>query len=195
MDRGYTDFDRLYQLHRASALFVIRAKSNLKFRRIYPHPVDKETGLRRDQTVTLTGFYSARNYPDKLRRIKYRDAGTEKRLVLLTNNFSIPAITIAELYRHRWQVELFFKMDQATSAHRIVLRHIGECRQDSGLDCRLRLCASRHHQEATQCPGQPLFDPTDFEPDRLKKPIGQLLTKHGQIMEMAVYSNQLNFFD
>jgi len=109
MDRGYTDFERLYQLHLASAFFVIRAKSNLKFRRLYSHPVDKQTGLCCDQTIVLTGFYTAQYYPDHLRRIKYYDAETGKQLVFLTNNFSIPAIIVTELYRCRWQVELFFK--------------------------------------------------------------------------------------
>ncbi len=109
MDRGYTDFERLYQLSLASAFFVIRAKSNLKFRRLYSRPVDKQTGLRCDQIIVLTGFYTAQRYPGRLRRIKYYDTETDKQLVFLTNNFSIPAITVAELYRCRWQVELFFK--------------------------------------------------------------------------------------
>lgn len=109
MDRGYLDFDRLYQLNLASAFFVIRAKANLKFRRLYSCPVDKDAGLRCDQTVVLTGFYSVQHYPDKLRRIKYYDAETNKRFVFLTNNFSLPALTVTELYRFRWQVELFFK--------------------------------------------------------------------------------------
>jgi hypothetical protein len=109
MDRGYTDFERLYQLQQELAFFVIRAKSNLRFRRLYSQPVDKDTGLRCDQTVVLTGFYTAQHYPGKLRRIKYYDAETDKRLVFLTNNFSLPALTITELYRYRWQVELFFK--------------------------------------------------------------------------------------
>jgi len=109
MDRGYLDFERLYQLNLASAFFVIRAKANLKFRRLYSRPVDKDAGLRCDQTVVLTGFYSSQHYPDKLRRIKYYDAETNKRFVFLTNNFNLPALTIAELYRCRWQVELFFK--------------------------------------------------------------------------------------
>ena len=109
MDRGYLDFNRLYQLDQSSAFFVIRAKSNLQFHRIYSHPVDKSTGLRCDQTVTLTGFYTTQYYPDKLRRIKFYDAKTDKQFVFLTNNFSLPALTITELYRNRWQVELFFK--------------------------------------------------------------------------------------
>lgn len=109
MDRGYLDYDRLYQLHKDQALFVIRAKSNLKFRRIYSHHVDKSIGLRCDQTIMLTGFYASQRYPEKLRRIKFYDAKTKKHLVFLTNNFHLPALTITELYRYRWQVELFFK--------------------------------------------------------------------------------------
>jgi len=109
MDRGYLDFERLYHLEQESAFFVIRAKSNLQCRRIYSHAVDKSTGLRYDQTIALTGFYTAQYYPDKLRRIKYYDAQTDKLFVFLTNNFSLPALTITELYRYRWQVELFFK--------------------------------------------------------------------------------------
>lgn len=109
MDRGYLDFERLYQLDQASAFFVIRAKSNLQFRRLYSAAVDKSAGLRCDQTIMLTGFYTAQHYPDKLRRIKFYDAETDKRFVFMTNNFSLPALTITELYRYRWQVELFFK--------------------------------------------------------------------------------------
>jgi len=109
MDRGYLDFERLYPLTHAGAFFVIRAKSNLKCRRIYSQPVDRTTGLGCDQSVRLTGYYSARHYPEKLRRVKYYDAATDKTLVFLTNNFVLPALTIAELYRCRWQVELFFK--------------------------------------------------------------------------------------
>jgi hypothetical protein len=109
MDRGYLDFSRLYQLSQACAYFVIRAKSNLQCRRVYSHPVDKSSGLRCDQTVALTGFYTAQHYPDKLRRIKYYDVETNKQFVFLTNNFTLPALTVTELYRSRWQVELFFK--------------------------------------------------------------------------------------
>ena len=109
MDRGYLDFDRLYTLTVTAAFFVIRAKSNLQCRRLYSHPVDKATGLRYDQTIVFTGFYAAKDYPMKLRRIKYHDATTNKTFVFLTNNFALPALTIAQLYRCRWQVELFFK--------------------------------------------------------------------------------------
>jgi len=109
MDRGYVDFSRLFELDQSKAFFVTRAKSNLQFRRLYSHSVDKTTGLRCDQTIVLTGFYARKDYPAKLRRIKYRDAETGKVFVFLTNNFSLPALTIARLYRHRWKVELFFK--------------------------------------------------------------------------------------
>jgi len=109
MDRGYVDFKRLHTLHQAMAFFVTRAKSNFKSKRRYSRPVSKETGLQSDQTVTLTGFYSKKDYPDVLRRVVYHDAETDKMLVFLTNNFALPALTIAQLYRARWQIELFFK--------------------------------------------------------------------------------------
>jgi hypothetical protein len=109
MDRGYIDFERLYRLHAAGSFFVTRAKSNLKAQRRYSHPVDRSTGLMCDQTIVLTGFYSRQDFDTPLRRIKFKDPETGKRLVFLTNNFALPAITITELYRCRWQVELFFK--------------------------------------------------------------------------------------
>lgn len=109
MDRGYLDFKRLYKIHQSLAFFVTRAKSNFDFKRIYSSRVDKATGVLCDQIVTLRGFYAKKSYPDKLRRIKYYDADKKKRLVFLTNNFLLPAVTIADIYRCRWQVELFFK--------------------------------------------------------------------------------------
>ena len=108
MDRGYLDFERLYVLHQANSFFVTRAKSNFKFKRIYSQPVDKTTGLICDQTIELTVFYSQQAYPERLRRIRYRDA-EGRRLVFLTNHMTLPAPTICDLYRLRWQVELFFK--------------------------------------------------------------------------------------
>lgn len=109
LDRGYVDFKRLWRLHEARAVFVTRAKKNLRYRRVYSAPVDRTTGLICDQTVALTGRTTAEGYPEKLRRIRYRDPETGKTLVFLTNDFSLSALTIAELYRRRWQVELFFK--------------------------------------------------------------------------------------
>ncbi len=109
MDRGYIDFERLHHLHEAGSFFVTRAKSNLKAQRRYSHPVDRSTGLICDQTIVLSGFYSRQDFDTPLRRIRFKDPETGKRLVFLTNNFALSAITITELYRCRWQVELFFK--------------------------------------------------------------------------------------
>ena len=109
MDRGYIDFARLHRLTQAAAFFVVRARANFQFRRLYSHPVDKTTGLRCDQIVVPTGVRSAQSYPEKLRRIAYRDPETGKAYVFLTNNLALPPLTIARLYKCRWQVELFFK--------------------------------------------------------------------------------------
>ena len=109
MNRGYLDFERLYKLNQDKAYFVIRAKKNFKFRRLYSRKVDKITGLRCDQIVKLTGYKSSQFYPDKLRRVKYYDSENNRYLVFLTNNFDIPALTVADLYRNRWKIELFFK--------------------------------------------------------------------------------------
>jgi hypothetical protein len=109
MDRAYVDFARLYRIHQAQACYVTRAKRNFVFKRLYSHPVDKSTGVQADQIITVAGFYTLKDYPEKLRRIRYCDANTKKRLVFLTNNFTLPALVIAQLYKCRWQVELFFK--------------------------------------------------------------------------------------
>lgn len=109
MDRGFTDFGRLFRFHEAGSFFVIRGKSNLTVRRRYSHPVDRSTGLICDQTVIFTGFYAHRDFEVPLRRIRYKDPETARTLIFLSNNFTLPALTITELYRCRWQVELFFK--------------------------------------------------------------------------------------
>lgn len=108
MDRGYLDFERLHTLDQAGSFFVIRAKSNFRFTRLYSRPVDRRTGVMCDQVIDLVVFYSQQGYPGRLRRIRFRDA-EGKTLVFLTNQFSLPALTVCDLYRHRWQVELFFK--------------------------------------------------------------------------------------
>lgn len=109
MDRGYVDFSRLFGLHQAGAFFVTRAKSNLDARRISSAPVDRATGLICDQSVSLMGYQTSQNYPDRVRRIRFRDPSTAKTLIFLTNNFELPAAIVCALYKSRWQVELFFK--------------------------------------------------------------------------------------
>lgn len=109
MDRGYLDFPRLAHLDRCRAVFVVRARRNLKFRRLYSHPVDRSTGLICDQTIVLTDPRTAKHYPGKLRRVRFRDESRRQGWTYLTNDFTLPALTVAELYRSRWQVELFFR--------------------------------------------------------------------------------------
>jgi Transposase DDE domain/Domain of unknown function (DUF4372) len=109
MDRGYLDFARLHTIEQAQAFFVIRAKERLNYCRLHSHPVATATGLRSDQTISLTGFYSRQSYPDKLRRVRFYDVEQERALVFLTNHFGLPALTVSRLYCLRWRVELFFK--------------------------------------------------------------------------------------
>lgn len=196
MDRGYTDFERLYQLEQESAFFVIRAKSNLQFRRLYSHHVDKNTGLRCDQTVVLTGFYTAQHYPDKLRRIKYYDAATNKRLVFLTNNFNLPALTITELYRYRWQVELFFKW---IKQHLRIKSFFGT--SENAVKTQVWIAVSvyvlvaiikkRLNIKASLYSILQILSLTVFE----TTPIDQLLNGCDQSMKNDKFSNQLNLFD
>jgi hypothetical protein len=109
MDRGFLDYGRLHHFHEVGAFFVIRAKSNLNARRRYSHPVDRRSGVRSDQTIILNNFYSRKGFPEPLRRIRIKDLQSGKSLVVLTNNFALPALTLTSLYRCRWQIELFFK--------------------------------------------------------------------------------------
>jgi hypothetical protein len=109
MDRGYLDFARLYKMHQAGAFFVTRAKRGMDARRVYSAPTDRDTGVICDQSIALNGFYISKDYPEHLRRIRFKDPGSGKTLVFLTNNTTLPPLTIADLYKNRWQVELFFK--------------------------------------------------------------------------------------
>lgn len=109
MDRGFIDYARLHRFHRAGAFFVVRARANMRVKRRYSHPVDRSSGLRSDQTVLLTGFYSAKDFPEPMRRVRIKDLSTGNSVILITNNFALPALTVGTLYRLRWQIELFFK--------------------------------------------------------------------------------------
>lgn len=109
MDRGYLDYARFYRLHQSAAYFVTRAKSNARYDRCYYQEIDKTTGLKSDQIVTLHGYYAKKDYHERLRRITYYDEAQSKKLIFLTNNFTLPALTITEIDRKRWQIELFFK--------------------------------------------------------------------------------------
>ncbi len=109
MDRGYVDYKRLFKIHNCDAFFVTRAKDNMNYRRLYSHPKDKTKGVLYDQTILLNNYYASKDYPDKMRMIKFRDEQTGKELIFLTNNFHLKATEIAQLYKHRWKIELFFK--------------------------------------------------------------------------------------
>jgi hypothetical protein len=109
MDRGYVDYKRLYKIHQCEAFFITRAKDNMSYRRLYSHPNDKGKGVIYDQAIMLNNYYAGKDYPEKIRRIKFYDAESGKVLVFLTNNFYLKATDIAQLYKHRWKIELFFK--------------------------------------------------------------------------------------
>jgi hypothetical protein len=169
MDRGYIDFTRLYALNKASAIFVVRDKANTKFRRRYSRPVDRTKGMICDQTIVLTGKFARDYYPQPLRRIKVRDPDDGKALVLLSNNLDLPATSIADLYRCRWQIEIFFKWVKQHLRIKAFLWHLRECRAHTNLDCDLRL-RPRRHRPKTPCPrGQSLHNPPDSQPHGLRE--------------------------
>jgi len=163
MDRGYIDFERLFVFTLSAAFFVVRTKQNIVLQRRYSHEVDKSTGVRSDHTVILTAINSAMAYPDALRRVSYLDLETNKRFKFLTNNFVLPALTIAQIYKVPLASGTVLQMDQAASAHQGVLRHQRECCEDPNLDCRRGLCTRGHHPEATRPRGDPLPNPTDSQ--------------------------------
>lgn len=196
MDRGYLDFARLYTLDLLMAFFVIRAKTNLRFRRLYSHPVNPNTGVLCDQTIVLAGFYASKDYPEKLRRIRFVDAQTQKHLTFLCNNFLLPAQTIAELYRCRWKVELFFKWIKqhlrikafyGTSQNAVKTQiwiAISVYVLVAILKKRLRLDSSLY--TILQILSLTLFE---------KTPVIQVLTDNDHSFKTEDASNQLNLFD
>ena len=162
MDRGYIDCERWFVLTLSSAFFVVRTKSNVLLQRRHSHAVDKSTGVRSDQTVILSSFESASAYP--LRRVRYFDADTGKRLKFLTHNFTLPALTIARIYKQRWQGGAVLQMDQAAPADQGLLRHQRERGEDADLDRGVDVRAGGDRAQAAGAGGQPVPDSTDSQP-------------------------------
>ena len=196
MDRGFTDFARWFKLHQAQAFFVIRGKSNLLCRRIYSRTVDKATGLRCDQTVALTAPKACKDYPQHLRRIKFYDAEHNRHLVFLTNNFDLPALTIAQLYRCRWQVELFFKW---IKQHLRIKRFYGTTENAVKTQIWVAITVyvlvaimkKRLHTEASLYTILQILSLTLFE----KTPLDQLVKNMEPQMNSSQDTNQLNLFN
>jgi len=196
MDRGYVDFARLYALHLAGAFFVTRDKSNLKYQRRYSRKVDKSIGLRCDQTVVLTGLNTPDYYPIPLRRIKYHDAKTGKTFNFLTNNFNIPTITVADLYRYRWQVELFFKW---IKQHLRIKSFFGT--SENAVKTQVRIAISVYvlvaiikkwlKLDASLYTILQILSVTIFE----RMPLNQIVTNYEYKPENCDMPNQLNLFD
>lgn len=132
LDRGYVDYTRLYKIARHSATFLVRAKSYLRFNRMYSRKCDKSTGIKSDQIGRLSGFYASKQYPEKIRRVKFYDKETNKTFVFLTNNLDITSEQVANLYKNRWQVELIFKWIKQ-HLKKSILGYIRKCSQDTGV--------------------------------------------------------------
>jgi transposase len=196
MDRAYVDFVRLYNLHLAGAFFVTRAKSNLNAHRVYSAKADRSTGILCDQTITLDGFYTQQDYPDHLRRIRFKDPETGKTLVFLTNNFTLPATTVCALYKSRWQVELFFKW---VKQHLRIKRFYGT--SENAVKSQIWIAVSvyvlvaiikkRLNLDASLYTLLQILSVTLFE----KMPIQQALQGINDQTENTICNNQLNLFD
>lgn len=196
MDRGYLDFRRLNRIASALGFFVIRAKKNLDFRRVYSAKVDKQTGLLCDQTISLTGFYPSLNYPQKLRRVKFHDKDQDKTYVFLTNNFDVKAIEIALLYKYRWKIELFFKW---IKQHLKIKSFWGETENAVKTQVWIAICTyllaaiakkelnlNRNLYEILQILSISAFD---------KTPLNQLLSHYQLQISTEPFSNQLSLLD
>jgi hypothetical protein len=196
MDRGFTDFARWFTLHQAQAFFVIRGKSNLLCRRVYSRAVDKATGLRCDQTIVLTAPKACKDYPQHLRRIKFYDAEHNRHLVFLTNNFDLPALTIAQLYRCRWQVELFFKW---IKQHLRIKKFYGTTENAVKTQIWIAITVyvlvaivkKRLNTDASLYTMLQILSLTLFE----KTPLDQLVKNMGPQIEMQHNDNQMNLFN
>lgn len=197
MDKGYVDYFRFYTIiHEQRAFFVTRAKDNMAARRVFSRKVDKTTGLKYDQSVKLTGFYIKKDYPDYLRRIKYRDAETGKGYVFLTNNFQLPALTIAKLYKERWKIELFFKW---IKQHLRIKAFYGTSRNAVftqiwiaiSMYLLVAIVKKRMKLEPPLYTLLQIFGLTLFE----KMPINELFTNTNYNLTSPVDSNQLNIWE
>jgi IS4 transposase len=196
MDRGYLDFLRLYQITLELAFFVTRSKSNTQFKRIKSGAVDKTTGLICDQTILLKNYYALKDYPKELRRVKYYDKITEKNLTFLTNNFALPALTIAQLYKCRWQVELFFKW---IKQHLRIKKFYGT--SENAVKTQIWIAISmyvliaiikkRLGLKSSLYTILQILSVNIFE----KKPISQVFAGDDEIMSKNESANQLNLFD
>jgi hypothetical protein len=196
MDRAYLDFERLYALHQAGSFFVTRAKANLDARRVYSAPTDRAAGLIADQTIALNGYLSQRHYPDHLRRIRFKDPATGKSLVFLTNQCTLPAVTICALYKARWQVELFFKW---IKQHLRIKRFYGT--SENAVKSQLWIAVSvyllvaivkkRLALEASLYTLLQIFSVTLFE----KMPVQQAFAGRDYPIDPVGDGNQLNLFD
>ena len=196
MDRGYLDFQRLHALHQAGAFFVTRAKANLDARRLYSAAVDRTTGLICDQTIALNGLYSTQHFPEHLRRIRFKDTASNKTLVFLTNHFTLPAMTVCDLYRSRWQVELFFKW---IKQHLRIKRFYGT--SENAVKTQIWIAVSvyvlvaiikkRLHLQASLHTLLQILSVTVFE----KIPLTQALTPIDMVVETNDFDNQMNLFD
>jgi len=196
MDRGYLDYARLYRIHLAGAFFVTRAKSNLDANRIYSQQVDKQTGILADQSIALNGYDSRKDYPSHLRRIRFHDPETDKDLVFLTNQFTLPAATICALYKSRWQVELFFKW---IKQHLRIKVFVGT--SENAVKTQIWIAVSVYLlvaivKKKLELPGSlytllQVLSVTLFE----KMPISQALQKKDYISPLTADPNQLILFD
>jgi DDE family transposase/uncharacterized protein DUF4372 len=196
MDRGYVDFARLYRLHQAGAFFVIRAKSNLSAHRVYSAATDRTTGVIADQTIALDGRYTSEDYPVHLRRVRFRDPETEKMLVFLTNQTTLPALTICDLYKSRWQVELFFKW---IKQHLRIKKFYGT--SENAVKTQIWIAVSvyvlvaivrkRLKLDASLYTLMQVFSVTVFE----KAPVESVISQTAYSSEYDVDDNQLNLFN
>jgi hypothetical protein len=169
MDRGYVDFERLFTLHMASAFFVIRAKSNTRYQRRYSGPVDKLTGVKCDQTIVLTGVNTATGLSAAITSHQVSRREHRQDIQLSDQQLCHPGTNSGRPVSLPLAGRTVLQMDQTAPAHQIFFRHVRECGEDSDMDCHLRLCAGRHHQEATQSQHRSLHNFTDFEPCTFRK--------------------------